>query len=143
MVTVQEIFDAAMDLMDEADESTGSTSTMDTREYRIRTISILNIVLPVIYPYSGNYPAASGGKRPRTRMLSADSRKEPDFEQGIPLDDALSWALLPYYLASMLRAGEDMEFSARMMNEYNRAFLEVREKLPAVIEAIPTPYGLF
>ena len=54
MVTVQEIYDAAIDLMDEQDETTGATKTRDTREYEVRTISILNIALPVLYPYSNN-----------------------------------------------------------------------------------------
>ena len=40
MVTVQQVYDAAIDLMDEANETTGATKTADTREYEIRTISI-------------------------------------------------------------------------------------------------------
>jgi hypothetical protein len=142
MVTVQQIFDAAMDLMDEQDETTGSTGTMDTREYKLRTISILNIAIPALCPYSSNYTLSKGG-RPTASPLFADDRREPDFEQRIPLDDALCWGLLPFYLASLLRSGEDAEFSMRMMTEYNNAFVLIRDKVPAEFEAISTPYGLF
>lgn len=142
MVTVQQIFDAAIDLMDEQDESTGATKTTDTREYELRTISILNTVMPALYPYSSNYDRTAPG-RPCATPLVAENRREPDFTQAIPLDDALCWGLLPFYLASLLRSSEDTEFSVRMMTEYNNAFANIRDKLPAEFEPIPTPYGLF
>jgi hypothetical protein len=142
MVTVQEIFDAAMDLMDEQNESNGSTDTHDTREYRLRTISVLNMAIPALYPYSSGYDRSQPG-RPRLRTLYADNRAEPDFGQNIPLDDSLCWALLPFWLASMLRSGEDTEFSMRMMTEYNNALIQVRDKMVAEFEQISTPYGLF
>lgn len=142
MVTVQQIFDAAIDLMDEQDETTGSTSTVDTREYEVRTISILNIAIPTLYPYSNNC-VRTGSGRPKSKQLLADDRSEPDFEQTIPLDDALCWALLPFWLASLLRSGEDTEFSMRMMTEYNNALSSIRDLVPAEFEAISTPYGLF
>lgn len=141
MVDVQQIFDMAMDLMDEADETTGSTDTMDTKEYRIRTISILNSGIQVIYPYSSNFKRTATG-RPAADQLYADNRGEPDFSQLIPIDDALSLSLLPFYLASLLRAGEDSEFSARMMNEFNRAFYDIRANLPGTFEQIIPAYGL-
>ena len=142
MVTVQKIYDAAIDLMDEQDETSGSTQTRDTREYEVRTISILNIALPVLYPFSSNCDRSLPG-RPMPAPLLADNRREPDFTQEIPLDDALCWALLPFWLASLLRSGEDTEFSMRMMTEYNNALASIRDLVPAEFEAITTPYGLF
>lgn len=142
MVTVQQIFDAAIDLMDEQNETTGATSTVDTLEYKLRTISILNTALPVLYNYSSNYDKTLPG-RPCPTMLLADDRREPDFDQYIPLDDALCWPLLPFYLASLLRVGEDTEFSMRMMTEYNNALSQIRDRLPAEFERITAPYGLF
>jgi hypothetical protein len=142
MVTVQQVYNAAIDLMDEADETTGATKTADTREYEIRTISILNTALPLLYPYSSNADRSAGG-RPTPSPLLEMNRKEPDFSQVIPLDDALCWGLLPFYLASMLRSGEDTEFSMRMMTEYNNALVSIRDLVPALFEAISTPYGLF
>lgn len=142
MSTVQQIFDAAIDLMDEQDETTGATKTMDTREYEVRTISILNIALPTLFPYSSNRDRSVPG-RPTPNPLLADNRSEPDFTQEIPLDDALCWALLPFWLASLLRSGEDTEFSMRMMTEYNNALASIRDLVPAQFEEISTPYGLF
>ena len=142
MVTVQKIYDAAIDLMDEQDETTGATKTRDTREYEVRTISILNIALPTLYPYSSNCDRSLPG-RPNPAPSLEDNRSEPDFTQGIPLDDALCWALLPFWLASLLRSGEDTEFSMRMMTEYNNALASIRDLVPAEFEAISTPYGLF
>ncbi len=142
MVDVQKIFDMAMDLMDEADENTGSTDTMDTKEYKIRTISILNSGIQIIYPYSSNFERI-GKSRPVAEVLLQEDRGAPDFTQAIGIDDALSLALLPFYLASLLRAGEDAEFSARMMNEFNRAFYEIRANMPGEFEQIIPAYGLY
>lgn len=66
-VTVQQIFDIAIHLMDSQNESTGSTDTADTKEYKLRTVSLLNSVLDRAFPYSDNYREAleaAGGKRP-------------------------------------------------------------------------------
>lgn len=142
MVTVQEVFDMAMDLMDEQDESTGSTSTADTREYKLRTISILNMAIPALYPYSSTYDRNTTGRPAATPLYSYD-RSAPEFDQVIPLDDVLCLGLLPFYLASMLRSGEDTEFSMRMMTEYNNAFALIRDKMLSSFEQIDTPYGLF
>lgn len=142
MVTVQDIFDAAMDLMDEQDPSTGSTATMDTEEYVFRTISILNTALPLLYPYSSNCDRSGTGRPGAVQLLALD-RANPDFAQAIFLDDDLCWGLLPFWLASMLRSGEDTEFSMRMMTEYNNALASIRNLVPSQFEPIATPYGLF
>ena len=142
MVTVQTVYDAAIDLMDEQNESNGSTKTVDTREYELRTISILNMGIQALYPYSSNYEREAPG-RPCGAVLLAEDRSNPDFTQGIGIDDALCIGLLPYFLASLLRSGEDTEFSMRMMQEYNTALVLLRDKAPAEFEAISTPYGLF
>ena len=142
MVTVQQIFDAAMDLMDEQDENTGSTKTTDTREYQLRTISILNIAINALFPYSSNYDTSASG-RPAALVLLLDDRKNPDFGQTIYLDDGLCWALLPFFLASLLRSSEDTEFSMRMMTEYNGALANLKNGVLSEFEKIETPYGLF
>jgi hypothetical protein len=128
--------------MDEQNETTGATKTADTREYELRTISILNTALPVLYPYSSNADRTIGG-RPTATPLLAQDRRTPDFTQVIPLDDALCWGPLPFYLASLLRSGEDTEFSMRMMTEYNNSLGAIRNLIPESFEPISTPYGLF
>ena len=142
MVTVQQIFDMAIHLMDEQNEQNGQTIHADTDEYRYRTISILNSVIPALYPYSGDYDS-SGTGRPESGMLYTDDYSNPDFEQGIPLDDDLSAALLPYYLAGQLTAVENDALSSFFMARYREVFYDIRNKLPASFESISTPYGLF
>ena len=142
MVTVQQVFDMAIHLMDEQGESNGSTVTVDTQEYKYRTISILNSVIAALYPYSGTYKAGTA-VRPVPRQLYADDYRNPDFEQTIPLDDALSLTVLPYYLAAQLLAGENEALAAWFMNRYREAFVGLREMVPAEFEAISMPYGGF
>jgi hypothetical protein len=141
MTTVQQIFDMAIHLMDEQNESNGQTVTQDTKEYRSRTISILNSVIPVLQPYNSNYTPSYG--RPRVRQLAWDNYNEPNFQQSIPLDDALSLGLLPYYLAAQLLSAENETLSAWFMNRYREFFMEIRDKVPAQFEKIVSPYGGF
>ena len=142
MVTVQQVFDMAIHLMDEQNESTGETKTVDTKEYEFRTISILNSVIGALYPFSGNYKVGTSG-RPAPRQLYVDNYKEPDFEQTIPLDDVLGLTVLPYYLAAQLLSAENETLSAWFMNRYREAFNDLRNRIPASFEPISTPYGLF
>ena len=142
MVTVQQVFDTAIHLMDEQNESTGATETVDTQEYKYRTISILNSVIPALYPYSGNYNTTGTG-RPSPRKLTADNYKNPDFEQSIPLDDTLCMTVLPYYLAAQLLSAENEALSSWFMNRYREFFLDLRDMIPASFEQISTPYGTF
>lgn len=142
MVTVQQIYDMAIHLMDEQSETDGSTVHTDTDEYRFRTISILNSVIPAIYPYSGGYHPGDSG-RPAPPPLYVDSYKEPDFGQTIALDEGLCLAVLPYYLAAQLLSVENEELSAWFMNRYRETLMDMRYKVPASFEPIPAPYGLF
>lgn len=142
MVTVQQVYDMAIHLMDEQDESRGGTSTIDTTEYKMRTISILNSIIPGLYVYSGNYNTDAGG-RPAPRQLYVDNYAEPDFEQTIPLDDVLSLSVLPYYLAAQLLSAENEALAAWMKNQGREMLNELRNTVPASFEAISLPYGAF
>lgn len=142
MVSVQQVFDMAIHLMDEQSESTGATETVDTQEYKFRTLSILNSVIPALYPYSGTYNGAASG-RPSPRKLTADNYKEPDFDQSIPLDDSLSMSVLPYYLASQLLSAENEALAAWFMNRYRELLMDIRDKIPGSFEPILTSYGMF
>lgn len=142
MVTVQQIYDMAIHLMDEQNESNGNTGTVDTNEYKYRTISILNSVIPALCPYSGNYkPVASG--RPTAQILEWGNYQNPNFTQTVDLDDTLCLSVLPYYLAAQLLSAENEMLSAWFMNRYREAFNDLRNRIPADFEKISTPYGLF
>lgn len=142
MVTVQQVFDTAIHLMDEQNESTGATETVDTKEYKYRTISVLNSVIGALYPFSGNYDNEEDG-RPAPTALSVEDYKNPDFEQTIPLDDVLSLTVLPYFLAAQLLSAENETLSAWFMNRYREAFNDLRSRVPAEFERISSPYGTF
>ena len=142
MVTVQQVFDMAIHLMDEQSESTGKTGTTDTQEYKFRTISILNTAIPALYPYSGNYSSGTGG-RPSCRQLMADDYQNPDFDQTIPLDDTLSLVCLPYFLAAMLLSNENDSLANWFMTQYRVALSDLKSKVPGDFETITPPYGLF
>jgi hypothetical protein len=138
MATVQEIYDMAIHLMDEQNEDSGETATQDTAEYKFRTISILNTVIPALAPYSENWEGKNS-----VAILSAGSYANPNMEQDIPLDNTMSYAVLPLYLAAMLLSSENEELSAMFMNRYTNAFFDLRNKQAAVFEPITPAYGLF
>lgn len=142
MTTVQQVFDMAIHLMDEQNESSGATNTSDTNEYKVRTISLLNLIMPSLYPYSSTYDA-SGAGRPTCPPLIVEDYKNPDFTQAIPLDDTLAMGALPYALASHLVAGENADLSLWMLARFNQTFLDLRNKIPASFEPIQSPYGLY
>ena len=142
MVTVQQVYDMAIHLMDEQDEGTGATSTVDTTEYKSRTISILNSAIPTLYPFSGNY-VSDGSGRPTPKILKWDNYRSPDFTQEIGLDDTLCLSLLPYFRAAQLLSSENESLSAWFMNRYREAFNDLRSRIPAEFEPIYTPYGTF
>lgn len=139
--TVQNVFDQAIHLMDEQNENTGATTTADTREYKSRTISILNTIVPRLYPYSSNYDRNEQG-RPCI-VLERGDYANPDFTQVILLDDVISMGVLPFYLAANLLSGENESLAAWFMNQYRESFAEVKRTAPASFEAISTPYGTF
>lgn len=141
-VTVQQVFDMAIHTIDEQNESTGSTVTVDTTEYKSRTISILNTVIPRLYPYSSNYDT-SGPGRPAPKILACNNYSSPDFTQVIDLDDTLCLSVMPFFLAAQLVSAENVELASWMMNLYRENFADLRNKVPAEFERISTPYGLF
>ncbi len=142
MTTVQEVFDQAIHLMDEQSENTGATQTTDTQEYKYRTISILNSLMPGLYPFSDTYDSVANG-RPVCPPLMAFDYQEPDFMQAIPLDDSLARGVLPFGLAAYLLAPENEELSAVFKAQYNQTFADIRNRIPGAFEPISTPYGLF
>lgn len=141
-ITVQQIFDHAIHLMDEQNEQNGSTMTVDTSEYKSRTISILNTAIPRLYPYSSNYNRNAAG-RPSAIVLYCEDYADPDLEQLIMLDDDLCLGLLPFYLAAQLLSGENEALAAWFMTQYRENLNDFKRNIPASFEQISTPYGLF
>lgn len=142
MAKVQEIFDMAIHLMDEQSETGGQTETVDTQEYKFRTISILNSIVPALQVYSSDYDRSNTG-RPEAWILLSDNYSNPDFEQNIQLDDVLCYSLLPYYLAAQLLSGENEDLAAWFLTRYREAFNDISRKTLAEFESISMPYGAF
>lgn len=138
MAKVQQIYDMAIHLMDEQSESTGETQTVDTQEYKFRTISILNSVIPALAPYS-----EKPWKDRSSAILFAGDFQNPRMDQEIPLDDTICFSVLPYYLAAQLLSGENEELAAWFLNRYREVFLDLRSRVPAEFESIRPVYGLF
>lgn len=143
MTTVQQVFDMAIHLMDEQSESNGKTQTTDTNEYRYRTVSILNALLPQLYPYTDSVDRTGTG-RPQIPVLQLpQDYAKPDLTQVVPVDDSFALGVLPYGLASHLLASENEELSAWFHQRFMQSFLELRDFMPAKFEPITAPYGLF
>lgn len=142
-MTVQQVYDMAIHLMDEQNETSGETRTVDTQEYQFRTISILNTVIPELYPYSSNFGKDQSEGRPIPPLLKADSYRNPDFTQEIGLDEAITAALLPQYLAAQLLSAENDALAQWFLNLYRTAYYRVTAQGTGRFEKIPTPYGLF
>jgi hypothetical protein len=140
MATVKDIFDMAIHLMDEQDETDGKTLTEDTEEYRFRTVSILNTALPQLALYDNGEDTDNVGM---PILYYTDPQKDSYMEQGIPLSDRISCALLPLYLAAQLLSGENEALASWFMNQYQGALAEVKRQNKASFQPISTPYGLF
>lgn len=141
-MTVQQVFDMAIHLMDEQSEADGSTSTEDTQEYKFRTISILNTAIPRLYPYSDSYEDAGDG-RPVPVLLESKDYKNPNFSQDIDLDDSIVAGVLPFWLASQLLAEENETLSAVFLNQYYIGLEGIKKTLPSSFQSIAMPYGTF
>ena len=140
MVTVNQVFDTAIHLMDEQNESSGSTRTQDTDEYRFRTINILNSVIPFLWQYSSeNY----GHSRDGVILLNVNDYRDPDFDQFVPLDDAMCISVLPFYLAAQLLSGENEALASWFYQRYSEHFADFRRTQKSEFRKIDTPYGLF
>lgn len=135
MTTAQEVFDAAMALMDEIDENTGATDTPDTKEYKNKTLFILNILRGELYPFSDNFMQRREGKRPI-------SVKIENFEDALPLDDYICQTVMPYGLAAHLLIDENPSTAGFCQQKYEELKAMLSQGLPAVSEAIIDLYDV-
>lgn len=133
MTTAQEVFDAAMGLMDEVNEATGATDTADTKEYKNRTLFILNVLRGELYPYSDTFEYGEVGKRPIAAVIS-------DFEMPIPLDDYICQSVMPYGLAAHLLLDENPSAAAFFNQRYEELKAMLARGLPQGSEDIEDVY---
>lgn len=131
MTTVQDVFDAAICLMDE--QSGSATCTADTAAYQARTVPILNTLLPSLYPFSSTWSSS----QPVCPALTGD------FGQTLPVDDTLGRSVAPYALAANLLSSEDRQLAQWFRTQYADRLSALQRCLPGRWEKISMPYGLF
>ena len=134
-MTVQEVFDIAINLIDAQNENTGSTHTADTREYELRTPSLLNSLLDRVYPYSDTFYAPGKGVR-------AVCEKVHSLEDMIDLDDYICSAVLPYGLAALLVKEENPDTAAFCWQMFEEGKEDARKHMPAsTFDSVEDVYG--
>ena len=134
MTTANWVFDRAIHLMDEQNETNGKTRTQDTKEYEYRTLSILNVLVPELYPYSDTCEVRDDGKRSSPPELES-------LEQPIDLDDSICRSVLPYGLAAHLLLGENDVMASFFNQRYAENLHGLRSRATAVWEDIPFSFG--
>lgn len=134
MNTVQSVFDLAIRLMDAQNESTGSTDTADTKEYRLRTPSLINILLDQAYLASDTLKPTLPGKRPICQKVIK-------MEDELDLDERLCTGVMPYGLAALLLTEEDPARADFFWQTYLEQLREARISLPSQIAEIENVYG--
>jgi hypothetical protein len=125
-MTGREVFDIAINLLDEQNESSGETLTADTKEYQLRTVRLLNSILPRLCVLTGTTFTA----------LVADS-------DAMPVSDAISSGVASYELAALIAQTDgDMDIADRMRRDAENNFAEIRTRQePAEWEDITDVYG--
>ena len=126
------VFARAIHMMDEQNEATGETSTADTAEYKLRTLSILNILRHELFPYSDTYEAQEDGTRDVCTEIKA-------FTDVIDLDDVLAQGIMPYGLAAHLLLGENDSMAAFFNSRYSELVRDLAAKKSSKWEDI-IPY---
>ena len=134
-MTGLEVFTRAMTIMDNLSEGSGNSDTDDNRPYKLRTVEIINLLAPELYPYSATYRAGKGRAFPDPIS---------DIGDEIDLDDYICAAVLPYGLAAHLSLGEDDSMANFFQQRYEELSARLSRGVPAESEAVKDVYaGLF
>lgn len=136
-MTVQNVYDAAIKLMNEQRDTSGETMIPDTVDYKNRCIDILNSLIVKAFPYSdtfyADYETLGDGKKPIAPRVST-------FADEIGLDEAIS-GILCYGLAARLEEKEEPAFARDMMAEFDEQLVLLSRATPTVSEPIEDIYG--
>lgn len=132
MTNAQNIFDAAISLMDSVSDD-GRTDTADNTEYKNRTLAILNILRGELYPFSDTYEADDEG-RPVAATIKA-------FDKPIDLDDYICQTIMPYGLAAHLLLAEDPATANFFQQRYDELKMRLAVGMPSSSEDVEDVYG--
>jgi hypothetical protein len=133
MYSVQAVFDKAIHWIDAQNESTGLTVTADTKEYALRTPSIINLYLNVVYPYSDTYLNREDGKRPYLEPVQS-------MDDVLDLDAYICMSVLPFALAAGLLVEENAAVANTALQIYQENLARAAV-MPAAVGDIEDVYG--
>lgn len=131
--TAQQIFDAAIGIIDELDDR-GNANSPDTTEYKNRTLFILNTLRGELFPYSDTYQNSEGTKRPVCPVIS-------DFETDLEIDDVIAQTVMPYGLAAHLMLDENPSVASFCQQRYEELLARIGTQTPSESESITDVYG--
>lgn len=109
--TPTDVFERMIHLSDNGDENTGKFDIQDNREYKFRLLSIINVIINELYPYSDTYVSVPG-KRATLEPLT-------ELDEEIDLDNTCIEVLVHGVAANMFLT-EDSTFANYCQQEYER-----------------------
>jgi hypothetical protein len=132
MTTAQDVFEAAIALMDSQNEN-GEADTADNAEYKNRTLPILNLLRGELYPYSDTYETDEN-ERPIATLIRR-------FDKPLDLDDYICQSVMPYGLAAHLLLAEDPATANFFQQRYDELKALLSRGFPAQSVDITDVYG--
>ena len=138
MLTVQQVYDMTIKLMDEQNDSTGATNSSELNGYKNRALALINVLVSDLYNIS-DLTSFGDTTKPVPLLLT-------DFTDGIDLDDRLAVNVLPFGLASLFLRNEGSEgaaLSAFFWAIYQKNKTDYAKKKPTAKVAITNKYGSF
>lgn len=133
-VTAQEIFSAAMGLIDSVDQASGQTDIAANASYKARTLFIINVLRGELYPFSDSYIASEDGTRPICAAVT-------DFTSALGLDEVVARTVLPYGLAAQLLLEENPSTASFYQQRYEELTARLGSGIPRSFESIEDVYG--
>ena len=132
MTMVEDVFNAAMAIMDELNDS-GEAQTADTQEYKNRTLPIMNVLISECYPYSDS--------KDTTNPDSA-WRAVTEFDDSLyKIDDTIALGIMPYGLAANLLVDENPSAASFYQARYEDLLKAKARRVRATVEDIEDIYG--
>lgn len=132
MTMVEDVFNAAMAIMDELNDS-GDAQTTDTQEYKNRTLPIMNVLISECYPCSDS--------KDTTKPDSA-WRAVTEFDDSLyKIDDTIALGIMPYGLAANLLVDENPSAASFYQERYEGLLKAKARRVRDTVEDIEDIYG--
>lgn len=133
MTTAQEIYEAAISLLDRRSQSDQTADNDENADYKARTLDILNGL---------RFECAAASYNYNTRKGNRNVDKITDFDKPIlGIDDAVAQEAMPFGLAYHLVLQEDPTTADYLRLKYEESLAIFKREIPAEFEPIGSPYG--